>query len=388
MTHAETPSARPTILNLQASRIREVANAGLGRDDVLAFWFGEPYQTTPLVIREAAQRALDEGDTFYHHNLGLPALRSALSSYLSSLHQPVSPEQIAVTSSGVNALMLCAQSIIEPGDRVVLVTPLWPNLVEIPKILGAQVVTVDIELQVDQWFLDLDQLLDALKPGTKALMLNSPNNPTGWTMPAAQLAILLAHCRRHGIWFISDEAYNRLVFDGSYQAPSLLDICEPNDRVMVANTFSKTWQMTGWRLGWIVAPPAVIEQLAKLIEFNTSCAPGFVQRAGIAAIEAGPSIIHPYVDELAASTHWLWSQLSQLPGITPGRPSGAMYVFFQVAGHSDSVALAKRLVREFGLGLAPGTAFSPRAQSYLRWCTAKPIPILEQGVERFRASLA
>ena len=179
--------------------------------------------------------------------------------------------------------MLASQLIVDPGDRVVEVVPLWPNLQEIPKILGASVRTVPLDFSPSGWKLDLDRLIDALKPGTRALYLNSPNNPTGWTVTREEQQALLEHCRRHGIWIFADDAYERLYYGPGGVAPSFLDIAEEADRLVSANTFSKSWLMTGWRLGWLVVPPGLTADLGKLIEYNTSCAPVFVQRAGIAA---------------------------------------------------------------------------------------------------------
>jgi aspartate/methionine/tyrosine aminotransferase len=173
------PEARPAVQSLRGSKIREVANAGFGDPDVLPFWFGEPDEVTPEFIREAAIEALHAGDTFYTHNLGIAPLREALAAYGSRLHRPIDAERVAVTNSGMSALMLATQAIVGPGDRVVEVTPLWPNLVEIPKILGASVECVPLAFGARGWTLDLDRLLAALTPGTRALYVNSPNNPAG-----------------------------------------------------------------------------------------------------------------------------------------------------------------------------------------------------------------
>ncbi len=382
-------NARFSIANLPGSKIREVANAAIGNPNVLPFWFGEPYQSTPAFICEAAARALAAGDTFYHHNLGIAPLRQALAQYLSELHQPVNMDRIAVTSSGVNALMLCAQLILNPGDEVVAVTPLWPNLVEIPVILGASVKRVAVQMnpQSLEWELPMTILLASITSKTKAVMVNSPNNPTGWTMPAPQMRMLLDHCRQLGVWILSDEAYNRLTFDQRYQAASILDFATSEDRVLVANTFSKSWQMTGWRLGWIVVPDGMSNDLGKLIEFNTSCAPGFIQQGALAAVQSGDAVIHQFVDELTNNALWMTSTLSTLSRVTVGRPRGAMYAFFKVDGEPNSLALAKRLVRDHGLGLAPGIAFGHESEGYLRWCFAKPRAMLEQGIERLARAL-
>lgn len=377
------------IRRLPSSRIREVANAAMDDPDVLAFWFGEPDNVTDAAIREAAKQALDNGDTFYRHNLGIPPLRDALARYISGLHGPVDPGRVIVTSAGVNALMLAAQAILGPGDRVVAVVPLWPNVTAIPEILGAQVVRVGLRLdeRSGRWTLDLERLLQAASPGTRAIIINSPNNPTGWTLGAADLRRLLEHCRRHGIWLLSDEAYERLIFDGSPCAPSVLDIAGPDDRVIVANTFSKTWQMTGWRLGWLVVPPALTPDLAKLIEFNTSCAPGFVQQAGLAALAMGEAPIRAFTETLRQRGRALIELLRPFEELQLGQPDGGMYLFFRHRRESDSLALATHLVREAGLGLAPGVAFGPEGQGFLRWCFARPQADLRRGVERLAAGL-
>ncbi|MET3136084.1 aspartate/methionine/tyrosine aminotransferase [Undibacterium sp. GrIS 1.2] len=391
------PQARPIVQQLGASQIREVANAGIGMTDVLPFWFGEPDQMTPQFIRDAAKQALDAGDTFYTHNYGIPALRQAIASYLSRLHQPISMERIAVTSSGVSALMLVAQTILNPGDIVVAVTPLWPNLTEIPKILGANMVTVPLQFGLS-WELDLPLLLNALTPDTKMLMLNSPNNPTGWVMPRDQQEIVLAHCRQHGIWILADDVYERLVYNDSSSvsgsvsndpsalacAPSFLDIASPEDRVISTNSFSKSWLMTGWRLGWIVAPLSVMADLGKLIEFNTSCAPGFIQTAAIAALEQGEPIVQNTLIRYQAARDFLYQSLNDLPGITTPKPKGAMYLFFRFDGATDTLSLCKRLVKEVGLGLAPGSTFGNEGEGYVRWCFASSLDKLELGVQRLQ----
>jgi aspartate/methionine/tyrosine aminotransferase len=384
------PTPRITIQNLSSSKIREVANAGLANPSaVLPFWFGEPATVTPAFIRDAAKHALDAGDTFYHHNLGLPDLRAALASYITRLHKnELNPKRVLVTGSGgVNALMLAMQAILEPLDEVVAIVPLWPNITEIPAILGATVKRVGLELKAidgkQRWRLNLQTLLTAITPSTKALLINSPNNPTGWVASAEDMATVLAHCRETGTWIISDEAYERLIFDGSYQAPSILDVCRDDDRVIVCNTFSKSWQMTGWRLGWLVIPSALEESLSKIIEFNSSCAPGFIQQAAIVAVNQGEPTVKTFVDSLIAGQTLVCNYLATRKDIEIGYPDGAMYVFFKIKGITDSLALAKALVRDAGIGLAPGIAFGAEGEGYLRWCIAKPENLLQQGINRF-----
>jgi aspartate/methionine/tyrosine aminotransferase len=373
---------------LTASRIRELVNEGLGNPDVLPFWVGEPDLPTPDFIREAGTASIARGELFYTHNLGIPKLREALAAYVSRLHRTTTPEGIAVTSSGVSALMLASQLLVDPGERVVEVVPLWPNLQEIPKILGATVETVALEFSPSGWSLDVERLLKALKPGTKALYLNSPNNPTGWTITRGQQEAILAHCRRHGIWIFADDAYERLYFGEGGIAPSFLAIAEEGDRLISTNTFSKSWQMTGWRLGWLVVPPSLSADLAKLIEYNTSCAPVFVQRAGVAAVTQGEATIATALARYRSARDFLVNELKKIPGVEAAVPDGTMYVFLKAEGQADSLAFCKRLVREQGLGLAPGSAFGPEGEGYVRWCFAADERKLADGAARLKRALA
>ena len=375
---------RQAIAQLPGSKIREVANAGLGRSDVLPFWFGESDEPTPAFIREAAVRSINDGETFYAHNLGLPELREALSGYIGALHRPVRAERIAVTSSGVNALMLAMQALAGPGDEVVAVVPVWPNLTSQPLILGASVKRVSLKVQGGAWQLDLPALLGAVTPKTNVLLVNAPNNPTGWTLSRAEQEAILAHCRRTGTWIVADEVYERVYFKpGAVCAPSFLDIAEPDDRLVVAHSFSKSFLMTGWRLGWLVMPSTLTEAIGKLIEFNTSCAPVFVQRAGLAGLAGAADFVPGLVQRLKHCRDTLLPQLAALPGVRVAVPEGGMYAFFRVEGQDDSLAFAKRLVVEAGLGLAPGAAFGDEAEGWLRWCFASHDPKrLTLGVER------
>ncbi len=380
---------RQVIDQLPGSKIREVANAGLGRSDVLPFWFGESDEPTPTFIRDAAVRSIGAGETLYSHNLGLPELREALSRYIGTLHKPVAADRIAVTSSGVNALMLAMQALAGPGDEVVAVVPVWPNLTAQPVILGASVKRVSLRVHEGAWRLDLAALLDAVTDKTNVLLINAPNNPTGWTLTRAEQAAILAHCRRTGTWIVADEVYERVYFKpGAGCAPSFLDIAEPDDRLVVAHSFSKSFLMTGWRLGWLVTPPALIDAVGKLIEFNTSCAPVFVQRAGLAALAGAADFVPGLVQRLQHCRDTLLPQLAALPGVQVATAEGGMYAFFRVEGEDDSLAFAKRLVADAGLGLAPGAAFGDEAEGWLRWCFASNDPgRLTLGVERLRAFL-
>ncbi|WP_077035045.1 pyridoxal phosphate-dependent aminotransferase, partial [Pelomonas sp. KK5] len=310
-----------------------------------------------------------------------------LARYVSALHKPVGSERIAVTSSGVNALMVAMQALVSPGDEVVAVVPLWPNLVAQAAIMGARVKRVSLTPKLGAWGLDLQHLLDAISPATKVLIVNAPNNPTGWTLSRAEQQALLAHCRRTGTWIVADEVYERLYYAAPC-APSFLDVAEPDDRLIVIHSFSKSFLMTGWRLGWMVLPPALLDGVAKLLEFNTSCAPVFVQRGALAALDIADDFVPQLAARMRHCRDTLLPLLQALPGVEVRPPLGGMYAFFRLAGQDDSLALAKRLVTEAGLGLAPGAAFGDEGEGWLRWCFASRDPQrLVDGVGRLRSFL-
>ena len=379
-------------MDLEASKIREVANAGLGRDDVLAFWFGEGDEVTPDFVRQAAIDSLQQGETYYAHNLGLPALRQAISIHMSENHpgphgQGVSLDRVAVTAGGVNALMLAVQALVNPGDDVLAITPVWPNLVAQPLIMGAHLRTLPLQAVNGSWQLDLDALIAAIGPQTRLLILNAPNNPTGWTLTREEQQAILQRCRETGTWILADEVYEALYYAPTDNAcaPSFLDVAEPQDRLVVAHSFSKSFLMTGWRLGWLVMPPDMTDAMGKLIEFNTSCCSVFTQRAGLAALLRRQEITPRVVSHLKTCRDTLVGGLQTLPGLEVSLPLGGMYAFFRLPGHDDGLATAKRLVTEAGLGLAPGEAFGPEAAGWLRWCFASQDPQrLLLGVERLR----
>ncbi len=380
-------SARPSMQGLQGSLIRTVSAEGAAVPDVIPLWFGEPDEVTPGFIREAAKRALDEGQTFYNSNFGIAPLREAIATYQTGLGRGAAFERICVTASGVNAVMLVCQALLEPGDRVVVPEPCWPNLAGIPRVMGAEVSTVPLRLDAGaSWSIDMDALLAALSPATRMVILNAPANPTGWMLTRPDQEILLAHCRRHGIWILADDVYERLVFEGP-ASPSFLDIATDEDRVIGINSFSKSWAMTGWRLGWITAPVPLMAALGKISEFNVSCAPPFVQHAGIAAIEAGEPFIAASVARYRAMRDLACARLGAIPGVSVPVPGGAMYCFFAVSGCTDSVALARRLLHEARVGLAPGLAFGPTGEGCLRLCFAVGRERLEQACSRIESHL-
>lgn len=356
--------------------------------DVLPLWFGEGAWPTNPIIVEAAVKSLRDGNHYYQANNGAGSLRDEICRYSNDLFGTrISREQITVTPSGMQGLMLAAEMIVTPGDRVVALEPSWPNIFGAFKAMGADMVTQTLRPQDGRWSLDLDALLDALTPQTHAFVINSPNNPTGWAMSAKEQAIVLDHCRKHDIWIIADDVYTRLYRHDNH-APSFLSIAEPDDKLLSINSFSKCWSMTGWRLGWIVAPAALESKFGQLTEFNTSCTPGFVQDAGIVALRDGEEEISSLLGKIQSGYDITAERLSHFSRVNFIEPDGAFYCFFQVDGLSDSFTAAKEIMHQTKVGLAPGIAFGPAGEGYLRLCYAQPSEILEQAFDRLEPFLS
>jgi aspartate aminotransferase len=379
---------RPGIAALPASKIREVADAGLGRADLIPLWFGEPDVPTPAFICAAASRALAAGDTYYQPNAGIPELRTTLADYMNRLYGTrLLPQNVTVAASAMNALMLVMQALVDPDDRMVTTTPAWPNLPAVPQILSGRIRAVPLSPGNAGWRLDLERLFDACDERTRVIFLNSPNNPTGWTMTAEEQHAVVAFARARGSWIVSDEVYARIVYDRP-AAPSFLEQAEPDDRVIVVNSFSKSWAMTGWRLGWITAPAALGPTLEMLTEYNIAGPPGFIQRAGVVAVREGEPFVAEIVQRYGAARDLVTTRIAALPRLSLAPPAAAFYAFFRVDGMTDSLAFAKELLAATGVGLAPGAAFGTGGEGHLRLCFAATLPTLERALDRFADFIA
>jgi aspartate/methionine/tyrosine aminotransferase len=290
----------------------------------------------------------------------------------------------------VSALIIAAQALISPGDDVVAITPLWPNLCAQARIMGANLTEVHLSPESGAWVLDMERLLSALGPSVKLLILNAPNNPTGWTLTRDEQRSILEHCRSRGIWIVADEVYESLYYEDTHNgcAPSFLDVSQPEDKLIVVHSFSKSFLMTGWRLGWMVVPENILTDVGKLIEFNTSCASLFTQRAGVAALEHAHEITPRVVAHLKSCRDTVCDALSEMDSVEISKPKGGMYAFFKIAGYTDSLMTAKKLVQEAGLGIAPGLAFAHQSREWFRWCFASKDPVrLNAGVDRLKTWL-
>jgi len=374
---------RRRIQELPASRIRQATLAGRDIDDLIPLWFGEGDDVTPAFIRDATAEALQRGETFYGPNRGIPELRAAIQRYVRRIYRTeVDLDRIVVSASGMNALMIAVQCLVGHGDSAVVIGPVWPNAENAVAAMGAEVRRVDLQPQPDgSWQLDLDRLIDACDATTRLIVVNSPGNPTGWTASEDELRRMLAHARDRGIWILSDEVYGRITY-GTRHAPSFLTLAKPDDPVVIVNSFSKSWSMTGWRLGWITAPSALTTVLEKMTEFNVSHPTTFVQWGGVAALDHGDAYVDALVGRYAEAAELVYARLSSLPRVRLSRPRSAFYAFFQVDGVTDSFAYAVELMRRTKVGLAPGVAFGPAGEGYLRLCFAASLPKLTLALDR------
>ena len=377
-----TDHIRTQVRELQHSGIREIAHVGMDRPGVIPLWFGEPDLPTPDFIIAASDAALRAGETFYSHNRGVPELRDTISDYTNALYgMALDIDRITVTSAGMNALMMIAELLVEPGDNIVFVTPLWPNFFRCVEIMGGEARQVPLQRSGAGWALDIDRLFEACDGRTRAVCVNSPSNPTGWMMDRKTQAEVLSRCRQRGIWLIADEVYARIIYDRPY-APSFLELAEPEDLMLVVNSFSKTWAMTGWRLGWITAPASIGQALESLSEYNVASPSTNAQYAGITAIRDGEPFVADMVDRYRIARDMVQQRLGAMRRVRLTRPEAAFYAFFAVDGVDDSRVFAKRILDETNVGVAPGTAFGEGGEDYLRICYAKSPELLAEAFER------
>lgn len=381
------PALGPLPALAGASLIRQVANAAMGTPGLIPLWFGEPDVPTPDFIRQAATDALAAGDTFYTQGLGRPALRQAIADYQSALlGAAIGSERIAVTTSGLNAVNLACQLLLQPGDVLTAITPLWPNLTTIPAMLGAKLRRVALVPENGQWHLDVEALCAALD-GARVVLVNSPQNPTGWVAEQPLWQMLLSWSRATGGWIIADEVYARLMPDRQV-APSVLTLAQAEDHVIAINSFSKAWAMTGWRLGWLTVPASVLPVLERMMEFSVSCAPGFHQAAGLAALRHGEAFIAASRARYAAAGARLAERVARLPRLSLPRGQGAFYGFLRVAGVEDDLAFATELAQRAGVGVAPGSAFGPEGRGWLRICHACDPARIDAAFDRLEGYLS
>jgi aspartate/methionine/tyrosine aminotransferase len=391
-------SVAPSALNVPHSRIRELAEIAMSMDGVLKLYFGESNLPTPDYIKRAAQKAMADGFTYYTENAGLPSTRQALARYYRELHgvalDPAS--EIVVTASGVQALNVTIRCMLDPGDEALVLTPAWPNGSANVRMANALPREIPHVLCGGRYTLDLDALEAALTPRTRLLLYTSPSNPLGWVATDAEQTQLLEFARRHSLWLLADEVYDRLYYPdpppkakppAAIAAPTILKKATRDDAVVVVQSFSKAYCMTGWRVGWIVARKDLAGRATLLNEFIVSHAPSFAQRAGETALLWGETAVRDMLARLRENRDFSIAALSKMPGVTLPKPEGAFYLFPKIEGLADSFAFCKQLLMETAVGLAPGVAFGAGGEGSVRICYASEKPILEQALARLKLFL-
>jgi aspartate/methionine/tyrosine aminotransferase len=383
-----TPSLRPEALAAPDSGIVEVFHHGFGRDGLIPLWAGEGDLPTPSFISDAAARSLAAGETFYTMQRGIPELREAIASYVSRIYdKKLSPERFFVTIGGMHAIQIAMRLAAGLGDEVVIPSPAWPNFIGALSVSGAKPVLVPMQLDKGRWRLDLDRLAAAVTPRTRVIVVNSPANPTGWTATAAELDSILELARRHGLWIVADEIYGRFVYGGAARASSFHDFAGAEERVLYAQTFSKNWAMTGWRIGWLEAPETLGGTIENLVQYSTSGVATFVQRAAVAAIEQGEPFLARQIEIAKRGREIVIEGARRTNRIEMAAPDGAFYAFFRVDGITDVRQAALDLVDEAKVGLAPGTAFGPGGEGYFRLCFGRKSEDVEEAMRRIEAWL-
>jgi len=377
-----TNSLSPRALAAPQSGIVEVVNYARGREGLMALWVGEGDLPTPDFITSAASQALAAGETFYTWQRGLPELRDALSGYYARHFDVSLPrDHFFVTGSGMQAIALCVQALTAPGDEMIYLTPSWPNIAAALNVSGAKSVGVPLQFEGGKWVVDLNRIESAITPRTKALFVNTPSNPTGWTASLQDLRDLLALARKHDLWIMADEIY-ALYYYGGGRAPSFLDIMEEGDKIVFVNSFSKNWSMTGWRVGWIVAPTATGQVFENLIQYSTSGVAPFMQRGAIAALEHGDDFVRQNIERATLSRDILCDALIATNRVQTLKPDGALYAFLKIDGITNTRAAAIDIVDKTNVGLAPGSAFGEGGDLFLRACFLRDPKQMEEAASR------
>lgn len=378
---------RPVLDDIRHNPGADMVRYARRNPDVLSLSSGETDTPTPRFITRAVETALAAGQTFYGPILGRPELRKAIGDYYRATHGiDLAPERVIVTSSGTSAIHLSLIATVEKGDDVVAVFPIWKNLLGAIKLQEAAVRGVDLRLQNGLWHLDLDELFAAVTDKTRAIVLNSPSNPTGWIMPLDDMRAVMDFARARGIWVIADEVYGRLTY-AMDRAPSFLDVAQPDDRLFIVNSFSKNWAMTGWRLGWLIGPAAAESRIYDLVLYDNMGPPNFTQPGAVEALRQGEAFIAEQKTRFQQNAHTVQDFFARVGGVDSALAPSSFYAFFKTDHEPDCMVFARRLIDDHGLGLTPGCAFGRNFTGYMRLCYAVSEPRLMDALGRLERAL-
>lgn len=353
---------------------------------IVPFHIGRPDFDTPQHIKDAAKAALDQGLTGYTSNYGLPELRQAIAETLAAQNGiQVDPErQIIVTVGANEAILLAMLATLNPGDEVLVPDPMWLNYFYCAELAGAKVVSVPLRAE-QGWQLDPDEVAQRITPRTRMVVLNSPHNPTGAVYPRATFEAIADLVERHDLLLLSDEIYQKLRYDGvEHVSPGAM--ARIAERTITVDGFSKTYAMTGWRLGYVVASPLLIESMVRVHQYTTVCATSFAQAGAVAALRGPQDCVADMVAEFDRRRQLVVAAFADLPGGL-STPQGAFYAFPPIPVNRPSQEWARELLREQGVAVVPGSAFGAAGEGYVRLSYACGRPDVKRGLAAIRETL-
>jgi aspartate/methionine/tyrosine aminotransferase len=354
---------------------------------VIPLHAGEPDFDTPDEIVESAVSALKAGHTHYSPASGLPALREAIAEHVStSRHVPVDPGQVVVVPGAKPMIYYTILALCQEGDEVICPDPAYPFYASVASFAGAKVVRLPLAKETG-FSLDPDLLKSLVTARTRLIALNSPSNPTGGVLSQRDLQVIANVAHENDFFVLSDEIYSHIVYDAQHE--SIISLPDMADRTILIDGHSKTYSMTGWRLGYGVMPQKLAMEIAKLVLNTISCTATFTQFAGIEALRGAGQAVDHMVAIFRRRRDRMVSKLNRIPGIACLEPKGAFYAFAQVdAGQKASRELSLYLLREAGVATYPGTAFGDQGEGFVRLSFACSEPEIDEGVDRIAAALA
>lgn len=346
--------------------------------EVISFSVGEPDFATPKHIREAAKKALDEGHTHYTSSYGIQPFREAIAEKSKKEnHIPCEPKHVLVTPAK-QAIFMGLFATIEPGDEVVLADPAWVSYEPIVRMCGGNPVRVPVTAHKDYRLLPED-VADAITPRTRMIIVNTPANPTGGVGTPEDVAGIADLARDHDLWVLSDELYEKILYDGKHV--SIASIPGMFERTLTVNGLSKAYAMTGWRLGWMLAPESILGEVGKVQQHSITHCTSFAQHAGVAALRGPQRFVEEMVAEFRARRDLVVDGLNRIKGFNCLRPKGAFYAFPSTSFGVGSEELATFLLENAGVALTPGSAFGPGGERHLRISYANSRENLQKGLD-------
>lgn len=375
---------RPEIASVPESPLVQIATVAESMIGAIKLCYGESDLPTPEFICRAAHEAAMGGHTFYTHTAGYIELRETIAAKVYELHgMTYRASEIMSTVGASMAIYLAIRACVGPGDNAIIITPGYGIFANVVRMCGGDVRSVPLAASGNHFVLDIDRVRHSIDARTRMLIVNSPSNPTGWVASVDEQQILCKLAESHGIMLLADEVYDRLVFDEPI-APSFARFARDLDQLVIVNSFSKTFNMTGWRLGWAQASEPMIRIMTSAAEFMTSNPTALVQQAGIVALRNGDTYVRDLRRHYADRRAQVMRELPKVPGVTLVEPKGAFYAFMRIDDLTDSAAFAMRLLRESGIAVAPGSAFGEGGEGYIRMCFAATEETLTRALDRFR----